>query len=77
MQQFLQFYYPDVYLQLNMFRVSSCPSPGACNCSSSLWFYLRILVIAVLLFVFRPEHKQQNQFASSNGMDISTYFHRG
>ena len=22
-------YYPDVYLQLNMFRVSSCPSSGA------------------------------------------------
>ena len=34
------------------------------NCSSSLWFYLRSVVIAVLLVVIgpvnRPDHDQQN-----------------
>jgi len=40
-------YYPDIYLQLNTFRVFSHPSSGAQWCSSSLWFYLRIVVIAV------------------------------
>ena len=34
------------------------------NCSSSLWFYLRRVVIAVLLFVVgpggRPDHDQQH-----------------
>jgi hypothetical protein len=34
------------------------------NCSSSLWFYLRSVVIAVLLFVVRPagrpDHEQQH-----------------
>jgi len=33
-------YYPDIYLQLNMFRAFSCPSSGAHDCSSSLWYYL-------------------------------------
>jgi len=41
-------YYPDVCLQLNMFRVFSRPSSGAQWCSGSLWFYLRIVVIVVL-----------------------------
>jgi len=47
-------YYPDVYLQLNMFWASSRPSSGAQQLRSSLWFYLRIVVIAVLLVVVRP-----------------------
>jgi len=29
----------DVYVWLNMFRVSPRPSSGAYNCTSSLWFY--------------------------------------
>jgi len=45
-------YYPDVYLQLNMFRAFSRPSSGAHDCSGSLWYYLRIGVIAV--FVVGP-----------------------
>ena len=41
----------DVYVQLNMFRASSCPLSGAHNYSSSLWFYRWSVVIAVLLVV--------------------------
>jgi len=41
-------YDPDVYLQINVFRASSRPSSGAHDCSSSPWYYLRIVVIAVL-----------------------------
>jgi hypothetical protein len=29
----------DVYAWLNMFRASPRPSPGAYNCTRSLWFY--------------------------------------
>jgi hypothetical protein len=48
-------YYPDVYLQLNMFRAFCRPSSGAHDCSGNLWFYLRIVVIAVLcLWSGRP-----------------------
>jgi hypothetical protein len=53
MQHFLV-YYSDVYLQLNMFRAFSRPPSGVHDGSSSLWFYLRIVVIAVLLFVVGP-----------------------
>jgi len=41
-------YYPDVYLQLNMFRAFSRLSSGAHDCSSSLWYYIRMVVTAVL-----------------------------
>jgi hypothetical protein len=39
----------DVYLQR-----SHAHHQELNNCSSSLWFYLRIVVIAVLLFVVGP-----------------------
>jgi hypothetical protein len=29
----------DVYVWLNMFRASPCPSSGAYSCTRSLWFY--------------------------------------
>jgi hypothetical protein len=65
MQQFLQFV-TDVYLRLNMFRASSCHYQELNNCSSSLWFYLRSVGIAVLLVVVgpagrpgRPDHDQR------------------
>ena len=58
------FYYHDVYLQLNMFLASSLHHEELNNCSSSLWFYLRSVVIAVLLLVVgpagRPDHDQQH-----------------
>jgi len=42
----------DVFLRLNMFRASSCPSSSTTTTAvSSLWFYLRSVVIAVLLVV--------------------------
>jgi hypothetical protein len=43
-----QYYYPDVYLELNMFRAFSRPSSGAHDCSYSLWLHLRIVVTVVL-----------------------------
>jgi len=30
-----------VYMKLNMFRATHRPSPGAQNCTSSLWFCIR------------------------------------
>jgi hypothetical protein len=33
------------------------------NCSGSLWFYLRVVVIAVLLFVVGPAGRQNNKLA--------------
>jgi hypothetical protein len=47
-------YFPDVYLQLNMFRASNAHHQELNKGSSSIWFYLRIVVIAVLLFVVGP-----------------------
>jgi len=42
-------YYPDVCLQLNMFRAFSPAHHQEFNdCSGSLWFYLRIVVRVVL-----------------------------
>ena len=51
MQQFLQF------IILTFIYSSTCfgrlhAHNQELNCSSSLWFYIRIVVIAVLLFVF-------------------------
>jgi hypothetical protein len=41
-------YYPDVCLQLNMFRTFSPHHQELNDCSGSLWFYLRIVVLVVL-----------------------------
>jgi hypothetical protein len=41
-------YYPDVCLQLNMFRAFSAHHQELNDWSGSLWFYLRIVVIVVL-----------------------------
>ena len=41
-------YYPDVCLQLNMFRAFPAHHQELNDCSASLWFYLRIVVIIVL-----------------------------
>jgi len=41
----------DVYVWLNMFRVSPRPSSGAYNCTRSLWFYCWREVVGVLLVV--------------------------
>jgi len=41
----------DVYLSLNMFRGLPRPSPGAYNCTRSLWFYRWSLVVGAFLVV--------------------------
>jgi hypothetical protein len=41
-------YYPDVYLQLTCFGRSTAHHQELNDCSSSLWFYLRIVVTVVL-----------------------------
>jgi len=30
-----------IFMELNMFRATHCPSSGALNCTSSLWFCIR------------------------------------
>ena len=47
-------YYPDVCLQLNMFRVFPAHHQELNDCSGSLWFYPRIVVIVVLCGRGRP-----------------------
>ena len=54
MQQFLQFIIPTFIYSSTCFGLPHAHNQELNNCSSSLWFYLRIVVIAVLLFVFGP-----------------------
>jgi hypothetical protein len=51
----------DVYMWLNMFRVSPHPSSGAYNCTRSPWFYrCREAAGALLVVVWNlPDHDQQ------------------
>jgi len=44
-----------VYVQLNMFGRHQANHQELNNCSSSLWFYPRSMVIAVLLVVIGPD----------------------
>jgi hypothetical protein len=46
-----------------MFRASSCPSPGAQKCSSSLWFYHWSVVVTVLLVVVGPAGRLAGRLA--------------
>jgi hypothetical protein len=52
----------DVYVWLNMFWASLCPSSGAYNCTKSLWFYCWIMAVGALLVmvwqVILPDHDQ-------------------
>jgi len=54
MQQFLQFIILTFIYSSTCFGRTHAHHLEPNNCSSSLWFYLRIVVIAVLLFVFGP-----------------------
>jgi hypothetical protein len=47
MQQF-SVYYPEVCLQLNMFRAFPAHHQELNDCSGSHWFFLRIVVTVVL-----------------------------
>ena len=62
MQQFLQFIIPTFIYSSTCFRHPHAHHQELNNCSSSLWFYLRIVVIAVLLFVVGPDHEQQHSY---------------
>jgi len=59
MQQFFQFIILTFIYSSTCFGSPHAHHQEPNNCSSSLRFYLRIAVIAVLLFVFGPEHEQQ------------------
>jgi hypothetical protein len=54
MQQFLQFIILTFIYSSTCFRRPQAHHQELNICSSSLWFYLRIVVIAVLLFVVGP-----------------------
>jgi hypothetical protein len=55
MQQFITGLLLVVYIQLNMFRASSCPSSGAYKLQQQQpLVYRRNLVVAVLLVVVGP-----------------------
>jgi hypothetical protein len=59
MKQFLQFIILMFIYSSTCFGRPHAHHQEFKNCSSSLWYYLRIVVIAVLLFVF---HKQQHGY---------------
>jgi len=54
MQQFFQFIILTFIYSSTCFSRPHAHHQELNNCSSSLWFYLRIVVIVVLLFVFGP-----------------------
>jgi len=54
MQQFLQFIIPTFIYSSTCFGRPHVHHQELNNCSSSLWFYLRSVVIAVLLVVVGP-----------------------
>ena len=54
MQQFLQFIILTFIYSSTCFGRPHAHYQELNNCSSSLWFYLRSVVIAVLLVVFGP-----------------------
>jgi hypothetical protein len=54
MQQFLQFIILTFNYSSTCFGRPHAHHQELNNCSSSLWFYLRFVVIAVLLFVVGP-----------------------
>jgi len=63
MQQFLQFLILTFIYSSTCFGRPHAHHQELNNCSSSLWFYLRSVAIAVLLVVegpTRPEHDQQH-----------------
>jgi hypothetical protein len=64
MQQFLNIYYLTFIYTSTCFGRSHVHHQELNDCSSSLWFYLRSVVIAVLLVVVRPacwpDHDQQH-----------------
>ena len=56
MQQFLQFIILTFIYSSTCFGRPHAHHQELNNCSSSLWFYLRIVVIAVLLFVWNTNN---------------------
>jgi hypothetical protein len=64
MQQFLQFIILTFIYNSTCFGRPHAHHQELNSCSSSLWFYLRSVVIAVLLVVVvpagRPDHDQQH-----------------
>jgi len=54
MQQFLQIIFLTFIYSSTCFGRPHAHHHEINNCSSSVWFYLRIVVIAVLLFVVGP-----------------------
>jgi hypothetical protein len=56
----LQFIYPDVYLQLNMFRAFPAHHQELNDCSGSLWIYIRIVTVVLLSWSGPPAHHEHN-----------------
>jgi len=54
MQQFLQFIIPTFIYSSTCFGRPHAHHQELNSCGSSLWFYLHIVLIAVLLFVVGP-----------------------
>jgi hypothetical protein len=68
----------DVYLQLNMFRAFSAHHQELNDCSGSLWFYLRIVITAVLFSwsgrPIRPRTQQDFHHDTKVKPEVATAF---
>jgi hypothetical protein len=49
MQQCIKILLFHIYIKLNMFRATHRPSSGAENCTGSLWFFIRGMLLDVWL----------------------------
>jgi len=73
MQQFLQFIILTFMYSSTCFGRPHAHHQKLNNCSSSLWFYLRSVVIAVLLVVVRPAGSTAESVQQLHGQQPPTY----
>jgi hypothetical protein len=67
MQQCVKFLLVHIYIKFNMFRATQRPSSGALNCTNSLWFCIRGMLLDVWLLdavsVQQPHVQQPSTYA--------------
>jgi len=75
MQQSIKIYY-SMFVRLNMFRVTPCPSSRAQNCTSSLWICIRkrLLDFEVTGGWHRPANSKSNNLSRMQNQRLLVQF---